>query len=311
MAEISISLNILDDSGAIAEIAGQAPLQQSLPNLVLAATASTALTGGIGQAALLEQSLLLHSRPLKNVKRTLHDLGVYTGDVLTIWPRHPERNSKGGGPEMLEIVFNIVPDRGDLLEVSDDVPLADLVGALTAFARRERYTVQHREYMLCFGRVISNLAQTPLELGLRPGDLLSLVRVRLRPSRVTLALISPRKLHPPIRINASPAVLGQSHQMPSGTSTGNLHLGTPPDIDLAALLPAEKVQFVAYRHAEFNEEQGVWSVSLSAEASLPLWVNDQRVDPQRPMILTDDQVLSFGNAPNQPDLQLIVAYETD
>ncbi len=292
MAEISISLNMLDISSAAVQLAEDRPLRDQLPGLLDSAGVHD-LTGDA-----LDQCLVLVNRPVVHLERTLNELGARTGDMLSILPHPPARPGQGALP----VLFNVMSDSGDTLEISDHVPFGELLPALIRHFRPEGGDFDPSQYLIALGRLVARPQDTPHELGIRAGDMLSLLQVRFQSSRVALILASPRSVHAPFKVNYSPAVLGRFDR--------NL-ADQPLDIDLSRVLPRHKERAVSRRQAEFVEEDGVWIVHLHPDAGVPMFVDNQRLLFEQPLTLAEDNVLSFGPGPNHPDFQLVVRFETD
>jgi hypothetical protein len=299
MTEISVSLNVLAaGNNALTDVpfdntdAARMPLRDLLPNLL-------ARLGRRERAsAVLDQHLLLVCRPLLGAEGTLYDLGVRTGDVIVLAsPTALEDDARPPG-----VRFAVMSDTGDVLELSDHVPISALMPALLAFMRREGQMPGLEEPQVLIGRIVSDPDRSIEEVGAQPGYVIGLFQVRLAPSRITLVLASPRGAHAPFRVSYSPALMGRFDR----SLTGH-----PPDIDLSRALPRGKENAVSPRQAEFVEEDGVWSVQTHRDANAPVFVDGQRLLPGQPIALAENNVLSFGSSPTRPDLQLVVRFETD
>jgi hypothetical protein len=292
MAEISISLNMLDVSSTVVQLGEEKSLRDQLPELLDAA----GVHGLTGDA--LDQCLVLVNRPVTQLERTLNELGARTGDMLSILPRSAARPGQGALP----ILFNVLSDSGDTLEISDHVAFGELLPALIRHFKPEVGGSSLDQYLIALGRPVSRSQSLPSELGIRPGDVLSLLQVRFQSSQVALILASPRDVHAPFRVNYSPAVMGRFDR--------NL-ADQPLDIDLSRVLPRRKERAVSRRQAEFVEENGIWSVHLHPDSRVPMFVDNQRLLLEQPLIIAENNVLSFGPGPNHPDFQLVVRFETD
>jgi hypothetical protein len=290
MAEISISLNMPDVSSAAVQLAEDRPLRDQLPGLLDAAGVHD-LTGEA-----LDQCLVLINRPVIHLERTLNELGARTGDMLSILPA--VRPGQGVPP----ILFNVMSDSGDTLEISDHVAFGELLPALIRHFKPEAENFDPDQSLIVLGRPVAHPQSSPSELGIRPGDMLSLLQVRFQSSRVALILASPRHVHAPFKVSYSPAVMGRFDR--------NL-ADQPLDIDLSRVLPRRKERAVSRRQAEFVEENGAWSVHLHPDARVPMFVDNQRLLLEQPLALAENNVLSFGPGPNRPDFQLVVRFETD
>lgn len=289
MAEISLSVNVLERESVAVTLQPRRSLRDSLPVMLDQAGLRGALTDA------LDDCLVLISRPVERLDVTLYELGVRTGDALLIGPR--ARAETGDGM----VLLNILRDSGDSIEVTDHTPLAEALPPLwNALGGGGQFALD-RLTVWC-ARPVGDLRRTAEALGVRAGDALNLVQVRLRSSRVTMVLSAPRGGHTPFRINYSPAILGRFDR----------HLADQPlDIDLARVLPHGKERSISRRQAEFIEEGGLWLVQLHNDASVPMFVDNQRVTAERPVALYEGSVLSFGHGPNQPDFQLVVRFEAE
>jgi len=238
---------------------------------------------------------------VQSLESTLYELGAATGDLLTIVPDGSTESNL-----MLPPYFaHVFRDSGDTLEVSDHVPLMQILPLLPQHRGPKKATAlisTSTTRNVLFGRPVMDLRQTAEQIGLHPGDTLSLVEVRLQSSRVTLVLSAPRGDHQAFKINFSPAVLGRFDK-----NLADKRL----DIDLSRVLRRGKERSVSRRQAEFTEENGVWRVQLHKDARVPMFVDNQRLTMGEPIALSENNVLSFGNSPNHPDFQLVVGLETD
>jgi hypothetical protein len=79
MADISVSLNILTDSGLVIEVSDATPLKELVPQILAHLNDATQLS-----PVTAEQSMVFIARPITDPRRTLAQLGVRTGDTIHI-----------------------------------------------------------------------------------------------------------------------------------------------------------------------------------------------------------------------------------
>lgn len=293
MPEISLSLLLPTAEAFAVQIVDSEPIGSALPSLMrldqrLRADSLPNCAVIIAQAAEIGSA-------------TLHDLGARSGDWLILLARRltPVQNaatlaSKTG------VIFTALPDDTESLIISDNVPLDNLLPALLAL-NAPLAKLTPKQVILAVGRSVIDLERRPRELGIKSGDLIGVMPITPITHRVRLRLVSPRALHPPFVVENSPAILGRYDSLLAEKA---------PDIDLTDALPPNKARAISRRQALFTEQDGVWRVMLHPESGVPMFVDSRRLAPDRPMILAEDNVISFGVSPNRPDFQLLVRLET-
>jgi hypothetical protein len=197
----------------------------------------------------------------------------------------------------ISVSLHIMRDNDKIVEVSDHVPVREILPHLLKLASDQSVSSALPENcLLLIGRPVAFLEGTLAELGVRSGDILSIVQLHIRAASTSLLLASPRGSHPPFQIDHSPATLGRSEKN---------------DVDVSPILGAGREKTVSRQQARFFEENGTWHVRLHENASAPMFVDNQRVTTERPVALLDNDVISFGPSPNRPNLQLVVRFQSE
>lgn len=218
----------------------------------------------------------------------LNELAVRTGDVFTLLPTTPTLPEQGPGE--LVIGMNVQRPTGDVLEVSDNATVADIHRTLGRFAGARGRPV------LYIGRYVVDLDATLADYRLASGDMVSLAMLPSQQDAVLL-LVPARGGYSPFQITDDSAVLGGSRP------------GEPVTVDIGNILPRRKRTAVQGPQAELLRVNEVWHIQLLPSASLPMFLDSQRLMPLRPKALYENNVISLGNSPNEPLLQLVVQFE--
>ncbi len=292
MPVISLSLLLPNTEAFAVQVVDAEPLGDALPRLLRLEPRL--------RAESLHNCLVIAAQKAEIGGATLHDLGARDGDWLILLARRftPVQNAATLA-DKTGVIFAALPDVGEVVCLSDNIPLAELVPHLLKL-RAPLARLDLKQVMLAVGRAVIDLERRPRELGMKSGDLIGVMPLTPIARRLRLRLASPRALHPPFVIEASPCVLGRYD-----AALGDQQ----PHIDLSDALPPNKARAISRRQAIFTEQDGVWRVRLHPESGVPMFVDSRRLSLDRPIVLAEDNVISFGSSPNRPDFQLIVRLE--
>jgi hypothetical protein len=207
----------------------------------------------------------------------------------------------------ISVTFNILDESGQVLQVSDHTPISELLPHIlrNLSSNTQAMKAMLDQSIILVARPVRDLESTLYELGVRNGDVLHIVQTHIRASSVKLTLTSPQNSVSPFyfEVDHSPALLGVHRDINKSPST--------LDIDLSPVLPEDKLRLISRQQAEFTEADGVWSVRLYDGAKAPMFVDNERLIPDRSIQLNDNSVLSFGSNLNRPDFQVIVRLLTE
>jgi hypothetical protein len=292
VSALSLSLLLPHSEAFAVQVVDSEPLSSALPRLLR-------LDARL-RAESLQRSMLIVAHTAEIGTATLHDLGARNGDWLIVLARRftPVQNAATLANKT-GVIFTALPDTGDHLIISDDVPIAQLVPHLLPLSANLAHLTP-KQVMLAVGQTLIDFERRPRELGLRSGDLIGVMPLTPVARRVRLCLISPRGAHPPLIVEDSPCVLGRRD-----SALGDQQ----PNLDLSDALPRNKARAISRRQAIFTEQDGIWRVRLHPESGVPMFVDNRRLAPDRAIALAEDNVISFGASPNRPDFQLLVRLE--
>ena len=293
MSALSLSLILHNTEAFAVQVVDAEPLNSALPRLLR-------LDARLRSES-LQNSLVIVAHTVEIGTATLRDMDARSGDWLIVLARRftPVQNAATLANKT-GVIFAALPDSGETLCISDDVPLAQLLPHLLPLSNALAHLTP-KQVLLAIGRNAIDLERRPRELGIKSGDLIGVLPLTPIARRVRLCLASPRALHPPFVIEDAPCLLGRRD-----SALGDQQ----PQVDLTDILPPNKARAVSRRQAIFTEQDGVWRVQLHPESGVPMFVDSRRLAPERAVILAEDNVISFGVSPNRPDFQLLVRLET-
>lgn len=278
MAQISVSLDIVNKIERTEAVSGSTTLEQLLP-------------GFHRRVPSLQDAMFIVSYRLDDPETALYELGVRTGDIFTLLlePGSPSAPMQ----ENISIGLNVLRPSGDVLEVSDYATVSDIRQHVAGFVG-----ANSSRAALYMGRYAPHLSATLETLGVSSGDILSLA---LLPTQVdyALLLVPARGGYSPYRVRESSALMG------------GLQSGTTIAIDITQILPRRKRHLVQGPQAEFSKINDVWHVEVLPTANAPVFVDSQRLFPHRPKAIFENNVISLGSSPTEPLLQLVVQFDVE
>lgn len=201
----------------------------------------------------------------------------------------------------LSLSLHISNDQGKHVVFSDDMALGEIVTRLLRASSDEALdnATPDQCTILISRQIESDLNLTLNQLGVRNGDALSLI-VHVPISNITLVLDPMLRGYEPLAINRSGLTLGRrDEQRPE----------TQPDRDLSYLLPELERQKLSQQQARLFDENGGWSVQLVGRT--PMYVNSERLVPERRVLLHEGDVIFIGSNPNYALLRFAVHYKTE
>jgi hypothetical protein len=275
LALISVSLDVLDTVQQFRSWPVDTPLSQ--------------LRTACGyRTSELENAGFIVSYQIDEPDTVLYELAVRTGDVFTLLPTAPRLPE--AGPGELVVGMNVQRPTGDVLEVSDNATVADIQRELGRFAGTRGRPV------LYIGRYVVDLDATLADYRLANGDMVSLAMLPSHQDAVLL-LVPARGGYSPFHVEGQRAILGGARP------------GEPVTVDIGNILPRRKRSVVQGPQAELMRINEMWHIQLLPSASLPMFLDSQRLMPMRPKALHENNVISLGTSPTEPLLQLVVQFE--
>ena len=280
MAQISVSLDVISEVKRMETLPGSTTLEQLLPEYR-------------SRVPSLEDAIFVAHYRIDEPESALYELGVRTGDlfalVLNDTPLSRTESSSDG--VNLSLGLNVLRPSVDVLEVSDYATVGDVQAYV-----KSAFGAGNARSAVYVGRYAPDLQASLDTLGLTSGDMLSLA---LLPTQVdyALLLVPARGGYSPFRVSDSSAIMG------GGQSSAA--------IDITQILPRRKRHLVQGPQAEFSKINDVWHVQALPTANAPLFVDSQRLFPQRPKALFENNVISLGSSPTEPLLQLVVQFDVE
>ena len=183
MAQISVSLNVIDKIDGIITLIGDTTLAQIQ-------------AGFQERVPVLKDGLMVVSYNVNQSDSPLYELAVRTGDIFTVV------TTKIDSPDGLGVT--VVQPSVDVLEVSDNATRDDILSGLSKL-------IQKPAHQLYIGRYAADLHYTLDDFGLIKGDLISF---SLLPTRVdyVLRLVPARGGYVPFQVKEN-TVVGGANEM--------------------------------------------------------------------------------------------------
>ena len=198
----------------------------------------------------------------------------------------------------IQFSTQLIQDQFIQLESSPDVSLDKLLPQVCNQLKGSGASQSVNDYKILIARQYSgNLDQTLQELNLQPGDCIILVQ----PLMTTVKLV----FHLP---NQRPqdGIIVTQQEILIGRRDESARIF--PDLDLTPWLAdrGRDPLKVSRQLAWMREKGGKWEISMHPDARSAVFVERNRLEPGKKLEIKDENVLSFGNHLESPELRIVV-----